>query len=301
MYGPKLISDFFEVSAFLHGIPLSEYSEKLSLITQGICLEASNTYTYRTPYYQLSGSQDHQKGLNSYQEHIWQASLDDDAFVYTNSPGGLTKDLEQEYVGGWNPRATLYKNVGIIQYDREVLPLEGELLLYFLNLFTGNKFYQHAYFPRWAFDEIEQHSGWIFGAKGNGYIALYSYEDTWWASDYELRANGFKNLWIVELGSEDEYGSFAQFVSDIQQTQIHVIPKALGYKVNYISPSQGLISVAWDNPMYVNGSEIDLGPYPRFDNDYCYQEFGNKNTVIEFGNQSLELNFDIFSRLYENN
>jgi len=301
MYGPKLISDFFEVSAFLHGIPLSEYSEKLSLITQGICLEASNTYTYRTPYYQLSGSQDHQKGLNSYQEHIWQASLDDDAFVYTNSPGGLTKDFEQEYVGGWNPRATLYKNVGIIQYDREVLPLEGELLLYFLNLFTGNKFYQHAYFPRWAFDEIEQHGGWIFGAKGNGYIALYSYEDTWWASDYELRANGFKNLWIVELGSEDEYGSFAQFVSDIQQTQIHVISKALGYNVNYMSPSQGLISVTWDSPMYVNGNEVDLGPYPRFDNNYCYQEFGTKNTIIEFGTQSLELNFDNISRLYENN
>ncbi len=299
MYGPQLISDFFKVAAFLNGIPLSQYAEKLNLITQGICLESSNTYTYRTPFYQLSGSQDHQKGMNSYQEHIWQASLDDNAIVYTNSPGGLTKDFEQEYVGGWNPRATLYKNVGIIQYDRETLPLEGELLLYFLNLFTGNKFYQHAYFPRWAFDEWEQHGRWTFGASGDSYVGLYSYMDAYWASEYELRVDSLKNLWIVELGSIDEYGSFAQFVSDLQQSQVHVKPQALGYSVGYLSPSQGLISVAWEGPMTVDGSDVDLGPYPRFDNDYCYQEFGIKNTFIQFGNQSLILNFDSASRLYQ--
>ncbi|MFX1568648.1 MAG: hypothetical protein ACFFCV_09800 [Promethearchaeota archaeon] len=301
IYGPQIIADFFKIAAFLKGISLTQFSKSLGLITQGICLETSNTYTFRTPYYQLSGSQDHQKGMNSYQEHIWQASLDDDAFVYTNSPGGLTKDLEQEYVGGWNPRATLYKNVGIIQYDRETLPLEGELLLFFLNLFTGNKFYQHAYFPRWAFDEWEQHGRWVFGASGDGYIGLYSYMDTHWASNYELRVDGFKNLWIVELGSVDEYGSFAQFELNVLQSQIYVIPQALGYSVRYVSPSQGEITVAWDSPMIVNGSEIDLGPYPRFDNNYCYQEFGTKNTLLQFNNQSLVLNFDNASRIYQTN
>ncbi|MFX0144597.1 MAG: hypothetical protein ACFE9C_11010 [Candidatus Hodarchaeota archaeon] len=299
--GPKIISDFFKISAFLHGVPLSKYSEAMKLVTQGVCLETSNTYTYRTPYYQLSGSQDHQKGMNSYQEHIWQASLDDDAFVYTNSPGGLTKDLEQEYVGSWNPRATLYKNVGIIQYDRETLPLEGELALFFLNLFTGNKFYQHAYFPRWAFDNVEQRGNWIFGEKGGGYVALYSYFNTRWASDYELRVDGFKNLWIVELGSVNEYGSFAQFISDIQQSQIQVIPQTLGFQVRYLSPSQGIVGVSWDGPMTVDGSEVDLGPYARFDNDFCYQDFGTKSNLIQFRNQSLILDFNNASRIYQIN
>ena len=163
----------------------------------------------------------------------------------------------------------------------------------------GNKFYQHAYFPRWAFDDWEQHGKWTFGVKGNGYVGLYSYMDTYWASDYELRADGFKNLWIVELGSVDEYGSFAQFISDIRQSQIQVIPQALGYSIRYISPSQGLISVAWEGPMKVDGNEVDLGPYPRFDNDFCYQDFGTKNTLIQFGNQSLVLNFDTVSRIYQ--
>ncbi|MFW9999689.1 MAG: hypothetical protein ACFE9Q_13050 [Candidatus Hodarchaeota archaeon] len=299
IYGPELLRDFFTVSSFLHGLTLSEYSDKMKLITQGICLETSNTYTYRTPYFQLSGAQDHKKGMNTYQEHVWQATLDNNAFVYTNSPGGVTKELEQEYVGGWNPRATLYKNVGIIQYDRETLPLEGELLLYFLNLIMGNKFYQHAYFPRWAFDYWEQHGKWTFGAKGNGYIGLYSYMDTYWASNYELRVNGFKNLWIVELGSADEYGSFDQFISDIRQSHIQVTPQALGYSIRYTSPSQGQISVAWEGPMKVDGNEVDLGPYPRFENDFCYQDFGTKNTLIQFGNQSLVLNFDTVSRIYQ--
>jgi hypothetical protein len=298
MYGPKLISDFFKVSAYLHGISLSQYADKMRLITQGICLETANTYTYRTPNYQLSGAQDHQKGLNSFQEHIWQATLDNDAFVYTNSPGGLTKDLKQEFVGGWNPRATLYKNVGIIQYDRETLPLEGELLLYFYNLFSGNKFYQHAYFPRWAFDEVQQQGKWTFGTKDDGYIALYSYGNTYWASDYELRVNGYKNLWIVELGSATEYGTFNQFISDILQSDIVIQPLFLGYSVFYDSPSQGHVTVSWEGDMMVGSETVDLGPYPRFDNDYCYQDFGNEITTIQFENQSLELNFNNASRRY---
>ncbi|MFX1499814.1 MAG: hypothetical protein ACFFDH_02485 [Promethearchaeota archaeon] len=300
IYGPKILADIIKVASFLRGISLDQYSDKMKLFTQGVCLETSNTYTYRTPYYQLSGAQDHKKGMNSYQEHIWQATLDENAFIYTNSPGGLTKNFEQNYVGGLNPRATLFKNVGIIQYDRETLPLEGELALYFYNLFSGNKFYQHAYFPRWAFDKVQQNGNWIFGAKGDGYVALYSYQDTDWVSNYELRVDSFKNMWIVELGSVEEYGSFAQFVAEISQSQIQVTPQVLGYNVHYTSPSLGAINVGWNNPMYVNGSEVDLGPYPRFDNKYCYQEFGTKNTIIEFGNQSLELNFDEVSRTYIN-
>ena len=300
IYGPELVADFFKISSFLHGVSLNEYSEKLKLFTQGVCLETSNTYTYRTPYYQLSGAQDHQKGMNSFQQHIWQATLDDNAFVYTNSPGGLTKDFSQEYVGGWSPRATLYKNVGIIQYDRKTLPLEGELLLYFYNLFSDNRFYTHAYFPRWAFDEVQQHGKWTFGAKGDGYIALYSYRPTRWASNYELRVDGYKNVWLVEMGSFEDHGSFNQFISAIQDSQIRITPRSLGYEVYYNSPSQGILDVSWDSPMYINGSEIDLGPYPRFDNEYCFQDFGSKTTIIEFNNQKLVLDFDNYSRTYYN-
>ncbi|MHA1323297.1 MAG: hypothetical protein ACTSRL_10910 [Candidatus Helarchaeota archaeon] len=296
--GPQLLLDLLKFLAFIHGQSLSQYSESLKLITQGVTLEAADCYTYRTPYYQLSGAQDHQKGMNGMQEHIWQASLDDDAYIFTNSPGGITKGFDELWVGGWKPRATLYKNVGIIQYDRETMPLEVEILIFFLNLFTGGKFYQHAYFPRWAFDEVRTQGKWTFGSKGGGFVALYSYENAWWESDYEIRVNGFKNVWIVELGSIVEYGTFDNFTNLINQAPILVTPEAIGYRVNYRSPSQGLIQVAWEGPMNVNGTNIDLGPYPRFDNNYCYQEFGTNKTIIQFETQRLELNFDNSSRIY---
>lgn len=297
--GPQILIDFLKISAFLHGYSLREYSQTLNLFTQGVAFEAVNIYTYRTPYYQLSGAQDYKKGTNGMQEHIWQATLDDQAFVYTSSPGGITKDFDQLYVGGWKPRTTIYKNVGIIQYDREVMPLEAEALLFLLNLFTGMKFYNHAYFPCWAFDDIQSYEHWTFGAKGDGYIALYSYQPTWWESDYELRVNGYKNLWIVELGSVAEYGTFENFTAAIRQANIDIVPEKLGYDVHYTSPSQGLVTVTWDSPLYVNGTQIDLGPYARFDNTYCYQEFASTNTTIQHGSERLTLDFDSLLRVYE--
>merc|ERR1740139_1659348 len=52
------------------GMSLTQYSDAVEYITRGVCLESINTYTYRTPYYQLSGAQDHQKGWTGLQEQI---------------------------------------------------------------------------------------------------------------------------------------------------------------------------------------------------------------------------------------
>ena len=297
--GPQFLIDFLKISSFFHGMTLSEYSETLKLLSRGACYETANVYTYRTPNYQLSGAQDHMKGMNGFQEHIWQASLDDSAYVFTNSPGGLSKDFKQFFMGGWKPRATFYKNIGVIQYDRESLPLEGEFIIFLLNAFTNNKPLNHAYFPKLAFDDVKSQNGWTFGAKDDGYIALYSYEPTRWASDYELRVKGFKNVWIVELGSSDEYDSFDDFVSEILDADVNIIPEALGYDVYYNSPSQGKITVSWNAPFYVDKKKIDLGDYPRFDNNYCYQKFGTKITDIRFESKRLELNFNNCTRYYK--
>ncbi len=291
VYQNDLFVTVLQTGAKLHDISLSEYCKLLGAITEGICLQSVSTYTYRTPYYQLSGAQDYQKGTDGLQEHIWQASLGDNAFVYTNMPGGVST---QEFTGGWKPRATFYKNVGIIQYDREVLPLEGELI----TLLLGFTPYNHAYFPQWAFDEVVSQGKWTFGAKGGAYIALYSYGPTWWETNHELRASGKKNLWIVELGSSEEHDSFEQFISVISQSNTEITDLPLGYGVSYISPSQGEITVAWNSSMLVKGKPVDLGPYDRFDNEYCHQEFGSKKTIIKYNGQSLVLDFDNIDRKY---
>lgn len=298
-FGPQILLDTIKVLAFLHGKTLSQYSEEVRGISRGLLMESADTYTYRTPYYQLAGVQDHKKGENSGQELIWQATLDDQAYVLTGSPGGYTQKLKQMYMGGWRPRGTFYKNVGVLQYDREVLPFEFELGIGILNLFMGYKFYTHAYFPKWAFDNVVEQNKWTIGQKGNSYVALYTYEPSFWVNNFELRSWGQKNAYIVELGSVEEYGSFNNFVEKIAQSSVRIVPSAMGYSIQYVSPTQGQISVAWNGPMNVAGNNIDLGTYKRFDNDYCQQEFGVSISDIQFNSTRLLLNFDNSTRLYQ--
>lgn len=298
LLGPSILVDYLKFKAFINGRTLEETSRQLDLITTGVCLETANIYTYRTPHYQLSGCQDHMKGMNGMQEHIWQASLDDSAYVFTNSPGGVVKNFDQLFMGGWKPRATFYKNLGIIQYDRETVSLDGESLISILNTFTANKAINHAYFPRSNFDNVSSSNGWTFGKKRGSYVALYSYNPTCWVSDYELSSNGFKNVWIVEMGSEAEYSSFNDFKTEILGATIKISPLSLGYDVEYESPSQGKASLSWDGDFLVNYTKVDIDSYARFDNQYCYQEFGTDKTIIEYGSNTLELDFNKLERSY---
>ncbi len=299
IYGPEFLTDFIQIMANLRGKSLEDYCEMIKQITRGIAMETSNQYTYRTPYYQLSGAQDHQKGLNGFQEHIWQATIDSDAYVFTSSPSGLCK-APGEFIGGWMPKAALYKNVGIIQYDRE--SMLGELELVFDSLGKQNSSnrekYHHAYFPQWAFDEIKESGNWVFGRRNDSYLALYSYKDAWWESNIELRVEGKKNVWITELGGKNESGSFSDFINNIKNARLNVNQDALGYSIQYESPSRGLMEVDWKSDLYCENQQIELDSYPRFDNPYCYQEFGSQRTVIEYQNSSLILDFENSTRIY---
>ena len=294
VFNDESFVDLFELGSILHGTSLNKYSELISDITKGVALETANTYTYKTPNYQLSGVQDHQKGMNGLQELIWQACLDRNATVYTSSPSALSTS-DQQFSSGWKPRATLHENVGIIQYDRRMGPLEMELVMQLLE----EPSYTHAYFPQWAFNEWNQTGNWVFGRRNNSYIGLYSYNSIEWKENYEIRADGKKNVWIVELGSsEDEaYDSYQDFVNSLLGANILISEQSMGYAINYNSPTQGSVKVSWDGPMYVNNQKRDLGPYDRFENNYCNQTFGDLRTQILFKGMNLTLDFNTVERI----
>ncbi|MEX2715693.1 MAG: hypothetical protein Q6353_012490 [Candidatus Sigynarchaeum springense] len=321
--GPQLLIDFIKFNAGLHGVPVGTYASKIYQLTRGVALEAQNRYVYRTPHYQLAAMQDSQKGTNCMQEHVWQASLGGFANVWTNWDGFLSFK-GGKFIGGWKPRVTVYRNIGVIQYDRATLPLELELFLLTYDYFThvendSGSLYPpiHAYFPRWAFDEVDAivaagaNAGtgmdavagnpgtWLFGRKGDAYIALYSKESSEWKSDIEFAVKAArKNAYIVELGDADESGTFAKFKEQISRAKVDVRSTPMGYDVKYVSPSRGLVTVDWDAPMVVNGMIVNLGPYDRFDNQYCHQPFGTRRTIITCGNQSLVLDFDTLERTF---
>ncbi len=280
--------DSFKFLRFLVGNPLLKTVAQLyDPIFRGPALETVNTYTWRTPDYQLSGAQDHSKGMWGAQDFIWQATIDEQAYVFTTYPGGLQGDyMAGPWTGGWQPRAALHENVGIIQYQRRSFPLLDKIV--FVE-------YTHAYFPHDEFDEFTQTGNWTFGRKGDSYVALYSQNPTVWSTEnnYELIADGAANVWIVELGSATENGSFAEFMAGINAAAV-----TIGDDVQYVSPSQGPMAVSWDGPFTVAGQTIDLGPYPRWDNKYAQQEFGTTTTEIQFAGERLELDFAAPSRRY---
>jgi hypothetical protein len=193
--------------------------------------------------------------------------------------------------------------MGVIQYDHqssawEVGPIIN-ILDSVLNTIEGNRPYNHAYFPRWAFDEVRSVGHWTFGLENGSYIGLYSTNPVFWLNNYELASWGSQNCWIVEMGSEAEYASFEDFITKVSQSSIDIAKLDMGYNVNYTSPSQGIINVGWEGEMTVNNTAADIGPYQRWDNKYSQTPAYSMRTVLEFGGQRLILDFENVTRSIE--
>jgi len=264
---------------------LPDLATQLEPMSRGICLEAMDTYAWRTPNYQLAGGQDYNPGLWASQTQLWQATLDAEAYVFTSYPSdladaGLDAELAGSWIGSWLPRATFHQNVGVIQYQPQDVPIADAYI---------SSDHTHAFFPRDGFDELIQQGGWTFGQKGEGFVALYSENPTSWAEDnsYELDAEGETNTWIVELGSGEEWSTFEAFVTAIAAAEVQIDDS-----VRYESPSVGTVQVGWEGPMTVAGVEVDLGPFPRWSNAYASVEHGAWSTRVDLDDRRLLLDFE---------
>jgi len=64
-----------------------------------------------------------------------------------------------------------------------------------------------------------------------------------------------------------------------------------GYAVVYESPSQGRMEFDWHGPLVVDGFEIPLADYPRYDNPFAQTAFGDDRYEIEHDGYSLTIDF----------
>lgn len=259
----------------------------------GVLMSEVNKVTYRTPEYMLSCAQDYRKGEKGYQQHIWQATLGPYAVVFSTNPDSLREDDRHRpsywASNGRFPRAAQYRNVLIALYN---IPGHRSLLEARHYAFT------HAYFPRWAFDNVREvpasgGGGWIFGQKGHGYVALYSHAPYRWQTegpdaDQEVIAPGRRNVWICQLGRRAVDGTFDEFVARVSGAPLRV----RGLDVSYHAPGIGEVSFGWKGPLRVNGVDVPLRGYPRWDNPYCRAEFGSRRYTIEHGDKRLSLDFE---------
>jgi len=235
--------------------------------------------TYRTPSYMLSCAQDFRPGKPGYQQHPWQATLGLDAVVFTNHPGSWDETSRPNFGAGNGilPRAAQHENVLICLHRvlaDDALP------------------FAHAYFPREAFDEVLEQDGWICARKDGGYIALHPGGGYTWQADeagkvIEVRASQPESAWIVEMGEQRAWGSFAAFCAAICGATLFVD----GLSVLYTSPSQGMLGFSWHGEFRAGGKSVDLHSYKRFQNPYCTAEFNQPRFTIQRQGETLDLDF----------
>jgi hypothetical protein len=246
-------------------------------------LSEANLITFRTPDYQLSCAQDFRPGRPGYQQHIWQAALDDQAVVFTTHPGtddedGAHTSRPNFWAGNrWLPRAAQHRNVAVCIHH---VPTDDP------------RPYSHAWFPRSQFDRVEQAGPWVVAQKGSAYLALYTQHPAHWSEQgpyagIELRVESADTIWICELGSAAESGSFEDFLQRITTAQVHCD----GLNVTYQSPSLGVVRFGWTGPLTVGGEVIDLHNYPRFDNPFVQAEIGDRSYLVRFGDAELAWDF----------
>jgi hypothetical protein len=268
-------------------------SRVLSPDANGGVMSEVNKVTYRTPDAMLSTAQDYRPGEKGYQQHIWQATLSPYAVVFVTNPGSY--DLG-EGPGYWTsngrmPRNAQYRNVLISIYNipRHVAMGGFE---------TRPYGFTHAYFPKWAFDEVFEvpatgGGGWVFGRVGNGYVGLYSHLPYRWATSgpeagQEIGAPGLRNIWICQIGRKASDGNFQTFIKKLSQAAVGVS----GLRVSYRSPGAGELKFGWTGPLTLDGKEVPLHEYPRWGNAYMDTEFGSPQFRIEFEGKTLDLNFE---------
>jgi len=267
--------------------------------------EEVNIHTYKTPDYMLSTSQDYRKGYGGDQQHIWQATLGQDAVCFTTHPAKIEGVTPNYWAGsGLLPRAAQHKNVVIAIYNIEKIPA----------LYMPIKhFFTHAWLPKNQFDEVAEKSNWIFARKKDGYLALHSQNQYSWGtyrtengdpkgsqkllgSDTEVIANGAQNIWICQLGRKADDGTFEQFIEAISSAELTFS----GMNVEYQSPGNGLIRFGWEGAFSVDGVETQLHDYYRYQNPYVQAEFDPTEIKISAGDHELNLNQNVREYLSNN-
>lgn len=285
----KDLKDIAKALQAVNGLPLA--SRLLDPDSNGVYMGEVNKVTYRTPDYMLSSAQSFRPGGKGYQQHIWQATLSPYAVVFTTNPDSLRSDDKHRpsyWMGnGRQPRTAQYKNLLIALYDIPRYPSAPKPLEVRHYAFT------HAYFPKWAFDDVIEQDGWVFGRVGEGYIALYSAQPYQWTTegpdaDQELVAPGYQNVFITQLGRASVDGSFKEFISAVTKADLTVS----GLSIRYDTPGLEAVTFDWTRPLVVDGQPIPLSDYPRWDNPYTTVEFNSTKYVITFKGMSLELDFD---------
>lgn len=283
---------------------MQRLSHDLHRVVNAGLLSEVDTYTWRNGHGMLSTAQSYRPGCVGFQHHVWQATLDERAVVFTVHPGHEPTAHAGDYLDNdryWTGSATLPRSV---QHRRVALHMYAPgFTLGDIAELSGFDYcdYTHAYFPTDCFDDVLGDDHWTIGRRGGGYVALWSWRPVRWrehdpaevftnglAGPFDLLAGGGPdNVWLVEVGDEEQWGDFDAFRAAVGAAPVEVVDGGWdqvgahrGFDVVYRSPAEGLLELGWAGPLRVNGRELAVHDAPRFENPFTRVQRGATEIVI---------------------
>ncbi|GAB4161563.1 MAG: hypothetical protein Fur005_19140 [Roseiflexaceae bacterium] len=242
-----------------------------------------NKVTYRTAAGMLCSAQDHLAGQAGSQQHIWQATLSQDAVVFVSHPPCISEENSHR-PGFWHGHVTLPR---VAQWYEMVIDIRNIPASDWLG-------FTHAYFPTYAFDRYLLRDGWAFAQVGDGCLAICASAPltliTTGDNAYrELRAYGRQVVWICQLGTASKHGSFEAF-------QQQVLAQGLVFdrlSVHGRTLRGQEIRFSWEGPLLVDGIEQPLNNFKHYDSPLCRCELGADVMEIAGWDEAIRLDFTL--------
>lgn len=193
--------------------------------------KASHEYT-KSLNEKFHGTTAFAPGCYGYQQHFGYAALTSECVAFTNHPGATADECPMR-PGYW------YGN-GVMPAQRQIGNELGTI--YVIPEYHPIHF-THLYWPMVKFDETKREAGWLFGKKGDSYLAVWcsldltEYDDMLF--DCEFRAVGSRMAYFCKCSSNAEAGTFESFIDQCRSLcpvfdeQSLELTTAAGFKLIY--------------------------------------------------------------------
>lgn len=218
----------------------------------------------RTADYMIGGVRDHNVGMCDMHFISSMITLRDDVQVFFSAPNNMAEGsgLRPDY---WAGQAFLPR----------VLMSGRTLAVIWHNVKDPNIWMTHCHFNVRKFDQVAIRSGWTFGRKGSGYVAIHSSAPHKLSAEglyagRELVSEGNEVVWVAECGSREEDGSFGEFMEKMQKAPLFMD----GEVYHFHSPGSGRMAFGLESGFTVDGADVPVPDYMAL-SPYIQSRYGS--------------------------
>jgi hypothetical protein len=318
--------------------PFGHGNDLFSVFFEGLALTRANLYTYRDAGAMLSSVQRYRVGQMGPQMQPWQVTVDNDVSVFGTYPAARDSHNGPNW---WTGNAVI---PFVVQKESAAIAVYGPSPVGAQAMAFGHR--THLWFPtasaNWQGDRAADGFGeaapgkfdavrfervhwsndlddsvWMFGMKhtpgGEAYVGIYSAQPceavttgTWRGK--EVVCNGLRNAFVIQVGSEQAFGSFDRFVDLCRHARIYVgagirspANPLVGMLVNFDSPDPIMAKTPGGHRLqldYGSGEvrygtgALDVSNFPRFENEYTRTPWGAPQYTISHAGLTLKHDID---------